>query len=222
YSALRQQSVQSGNPQISIVPSILGITAKNGSFYTDSPENHGWAINEPIVTGSVAKGMYAIMYILINRANYVIQQVGRLKNNDFSDPDRKNQIIAEAKGLRALGHFYLLRLWGQFYNPESKYGINIRIKPSESPTAQPRNTVQETYDIIIKDLDDVINNAPDLREKYYISKTFGKAMKAKVLLYKGEYQKAATLAKEVMDNGNTEFALISSFDKLFDHTTINT
>src|SRR5699024_5332780 len=48
YSALRQQSVQSGNPQISIVPSILGITAKNGSFYTDSPENHGWAINEPI------------------------------------------------------------------------------------------------------------------------------------------------------------------------------
>mgnify|MGYP000624002239 CR=1 FL=1 len=50
---------------------------------------------------------------LINAANGVIKQIAEVDDNEFVG-DRKNEIIAEARWLRAYGHYNLLRYFAQF------------------------------------------------------------------------------------------------------------
>jgi hypothetical protein len=82
--------------------------------------------------------------------------------------------------------------------------------------------VADTSAAILQDLDDAIASAPTLRAKYFANKTFAKGLKAKVLLYKGEYSQAASIAKDVIDNSGSNFTLTGTFEELFDHSSINT
>jgi hypothetical protein len=113
-----------------------------------------------------------------------------------------------------MGHFDALRYFGQFYNLNSSYGIIVKTEPSNFTTRNiARNTVAEAYDIILSDLDYAIANAPNFSTPIYMSKTAAKALKAKVLLFKGEYAAAAELADEVITD-NTR-SLSTTFAKVF-------
>lgn len=207
----------SGNPEIYMMPSLLSGLAVPG-FAAFDDEGFGLAENQPIATGSsVTRGAYTRMFDIVNRCNWLIKEIADLSENSFSSPTRKSEIIAEAKAARATANFYLLRLWGQFYDMNSTFGIPIRTKPTTDATALPRNTVAESYAAILSDLDDAIANAPDLKTKYFVNKTFAKAAKARVLLYQGNYSQAASLAQEVINTGG-DFALSPTFLEIFDNT----
>jgi hypothetical protein len=180
---------------------------------------NSYVINNPISSGTeINVASYARMYEIINRCNWLIEKVDLLSIENFKNPARKTEILAEAKAIRATCHFYLLRLWGQFYNLNSKYGIVLRTEPVRSGEALPRNTVAEAYDLIIADLDEAIANAPTFRARYYINKTYAKGLKAKVLLYKGDYQNAALLAKDVIENSGSNFMLATNYMDQFNNT----
>lgn len=211
-------SLQGGAfPDYSIMGSTLsGVDA--GGYFRTNIESLGFQTNNPVTSGRVLRGMYTGLYTLINRANWVIEGTNRLEENLFMNNGRKAEIIAEAKTMRALGHFYLLRLYGQFYDTSSEYGVVVNLKPSKEAEPKPRSTVMETYEAILMDLDDAIANAPTLRAKYFANKTFAKSLKAKVNLYMGNYSEAAQLSKEIIDNSGGEFALTPTFEELFIHT----
>ncbi len=217
YAAFRQKSSGGAFPEMFLIPDILSGYSTAGPFYASRPEESGWIKNEPLASGAqTTLRVYTGLYDLINRTNWLIAAVEKLDASAFNTPDRQSEILAEAKILRALGHLYLLRLFGQFYDESSEYGINVRLEPVKSAAAYPRNTVAETYEAILADLDEAISNAPDLRSKRYTNKTFAKALKAKVLLYKGDYQEAATLAMEIIENPNPEFQLEPVYTAIFD------
>lgn len=135
----------SGNPEIYMMPSLLSGLAVPG-FAAFDDEGFGLAENQPIATGSsVTRGAYTRMFDIVNRCNWLIKEIADLSENSFSSPTRKSEIIAEAKAARATANFYLLRLWGQFYDMNSTFGIPIRTKPTTDATALPRNTVAESY-----------------------------------------------------------------------------
>lgn len=208
-----------GNPEIHIVSSLLsGLAAP--SFFTAGIEENGFANNTPVAVETiVTRGGYTRMYAIVNRCNWLLQEITDLRDSDFETPARRLEIIGEAKAVRATANFYLLRLWGQFYDVNSTYGINIRTTPAISNEAFPRNTVAESYTTIVEDLDDAITNAPDLRAKYFTNKTYAKALKAKVMLYQGNYVQAAALAQDVIDNSGADFALAATYDELFENTS---
>lgn len=211
----------SGIPAIYLIPSIMsGVLINNMTFNNDA-EAQGYLNNNPVSVGtSYGLGAYTRMYDVINRANWLIEKVTLLSDENFQTEGRRLEILAETKALRATANFYLLRLWGQFYDTNSKYGITLRTAPSRSAEVFPRNTVAEVYAAIIADLDEAITYAPDLRAKFYTNKTYAKALKAKVLLYQGDYSGSATLAKEVIDGFGTSFALAATYGEIFlDHTT---
>ena len=196
YYSLRDEAMAN---QIPLSTSLMGINVVKSST---SP----YSTNNVQPSGS---GLYAGPYELIQTANFVIDKTSALQ---ITDP-RKTQIIAEAKFLRALGHFYILRLFGQFWDLNSKYGIEIKDKP-KSPIAA-RASVQESYDFILSDLDEAIQNCPEYVKgvgKGYATKLASKALKARVLLYKKDYAEAAVLAKEVMAG---PAVLTDDFLKLF-------
>lgn len=144
---------------------------------------------------TVNNTIYAGPYQLIQSANFVIEKTEALQIND----PRKASVIAEAKFLRALGHFYILRLFGQFWDINSKYGIELKDKPNLPVAA--RANVKASYDLILSDLDEAIKNCPKYAigvSKGYATDLAAKALKSRVLLYKKDFTGSASLAKEVM------------------------
>ena len=216
YSAFRQKSTGAAFPTMYLVPDIMSGYSTNGS-YSNTPEALGWYSNTPLAIGATdTKNIYTGLYDLINLSNWLIEKVGELNESVFKTPGRRAEIIAEAKILRALGHFYLLRNFGQFYDVSSEYGVLIRTAPVKNGTVTQRNTVEETYESIISDLDEGIVSGPDFRSKKYSNKTFAKGLKARVLLYQGKYQEAAAICQEIIANSNANFKLEPTYGAIFD------
>ena len=206
-----------GNPELVIMPSLMSGLATPG-FGSDL-ESESLAENLPVATGTIVlRGAYTRMYSIVNNCNWLLQGVENIADADFSNPARKNEIIGEAKAMRATANFYLLRLWGQFYDTSSNFGIDIRTSPASNDQSFARKTVSESYTSILSDLDDAITNAPDMRAKFYTSKDYAKALKAKILLYQGDYAGAALLAQDVINNSAGNFALTANYGEIFDNT----
>lgn len=221
YSGFRQRSGGSGNPELYIFPDIMSGYSQASFYYNTDPETVGWITNAPLSVGSDTQlGVYTRMYDLINRSNLFLESIAKLSDSDFETVGRRDEMIGEASILRAMGHFYLLRLFGQFYDVDSEYGITIKTASSQGADAFPRNKVAEVYEAILVDLDEGIALAPAMRGRMYTNKTFAKALKAKVLLYKGDFSQAAVLAKDVIDNVGTDFSLAADFAAQFQpHTS---
>jgi hypothetical protein len=107
----------------------------------------------------------------------------------------KNQLIGEAKFLRALIHFYLVNLYdGVPYITTTDYEINRSVQ---------RLSVQEVYQKITTDLNDAIVLLPEedfsferVRANKYVALT----LLARVNLYQEKWAEAAEAASEVINN----------------------
>jgi starch-binding outer membrane protein, SusD/RagB family len=167
--------------------SLMGLTmdpVQDGFNYSENnvPTDHYWLEN-----------MYTGGYKMINMSNHIITKTTALSG---SDP-RKTRIIGEAKFLRAMSNFYLLRLFGEFYDTTSAYGLVLRLDPVKDAEALPRSGVLATYDQINKDLDEAILETNEFSSTFYASKIAARSLKAKVLLYQQRYTEAAAMARQV-------------------------
>jgi len=159
-------------------------------------------------------GLWDDIYEVANAASNVIQRVGDLTDDDGFTENRRTQIIAEARFLRALAHFDALRFFGRFWDTSSELGIPLRLEPGDATNAQiPRSSVSEVYASVMTDLDDVIANAPAFSINYLASRDAGRALKSRVALYAGDYAMAAQLADEVIAGGN--FTLEANYGDIF-------
>lgn len=154
-----------------------------------------FADNDVKPDNSTLNGIYTGWYYMININSHIIEKTSLLKTTE----SRKNEIIAEASFLRALGHFSLLRLYGQFFDTSSPYGIVTWNSPVKDITAKPRSTVSESYAQIEQDLKFAIANAPQYTSAKYASKQAANMLLAKVYLYKRDYAQAAFYASETID-----------------------
>ena len=153
------------------------------------------------------------IYKLINQANWVIQLVEELPEGEMSQAE-KNSITAQARALRAMGHFDALRFFGQYYDVNSAFGVIIRTEPVNFTTRYiARSTVAEVYEQVLSDLDFAIQNGPAFSKPIFMSGLAAKALKARVLLFKGEYAAAATTADEVISSNAR--SLSPTYDKVF-------
>jgi len=190
YATLHDQYY---NLHSEIIPSVLGGTMRRVSMPTIHYQDNA-------VTPDVAmlNAMWMAYYKLVNMSNWVIKLAGELPEGEMS-VEQKTLMIAEARALRAMGHFDALRYFGQYYDSNSKYGVVVRTDAIDFTTRHiKRSTVAETYAQIIDDLDFAIANGPEFSKPIFMSKTAAKALKARVLLYKGDYSEAAALADQVI------------------------
>lgn len=147
--------------------------------------------------------LWKVFYSTINRANAVIENVNKLPGDAFDNPARKQEIIAEARGIRAFAHLYTFWYFGQWSGqPDSEYGIIYRDELAVLENVyKPRLSVQESYDKILADLDFAIAHCPDYTTGKRVSSQLGKALKAKLLINRGwgnDYETALTLTNEVL------------------------
>lgn len=194
--------------------SLMGGTMDLGS--SGGPAEAMFRNNEVDPQNYTLDAIYTKWYAVISNANHIIEKAPLVETTN----PRRDEIVAEARFLRALGHFYLLRFYGQFFDLNSKYGIVIKSKPIKDAKSEPRSTVQQSYDFILADLDYAIEKGPNFTSTFYASRQVAKAMKAKVLLYMKDYPESAKLAKQVIDEG--PFKLENTFYDVFFKKIIGT
>jgi len=123
------------------------------------------------------------------------------------DETLRNRYIAEARFLRGLYYFDLVRAWG---------GLPI-VTSTVLELKVPRSSREEVYALVEGDLLFAMDNLPektDLNPADYGRATKGaaKALLAKVYLFNGDYQNAGSYALEVINSG------LYSLDPDFEHT----
>ncbi|OOG18594.1 RagB/SusD family nutrient uptake outer membrane protein [Sphingobacterium sp. CZ-UAM] len=176
--------------------SFLGITemisdnADKGSSATDSGGDKLLLDNLTYTsTAGSFQSMWARWYKSIGRATRAIEYT---EEYGLTDEAYKNRLIGEARFLRALNYFYLVRGWGDVPIQERDY---IKREPAA-----------EVYAYIEADLKFAIDNLPV--KSAYAAKDLGRATKgaaqgllSKVYLYQNKWQQAADMAKTVINSG---------------------
>lgn len=118
-------------------------------------------------------------------------------------------LISEAKLLRAWMN--AIQLWNYCYwyaEDSSPYGILYRREVSDAKNAvTPRISVGDSYELILKDLDEGIAGMPGFNTNKKISAIFGKTLKAKLLLNRGcvrnsptDLQTALAIVNELLNS----------------------
>lgn len=115
---------------------------------------------------------------LIREANVIIEKA---KNSDGIPEITKPIFIAKGRMLRALVYYKQAQLFG-------KYVIIDHVLTPEDELKLPRtNTIKETYDFILADLDFAIANLPEDGPNGTLTKGFALAMKAEIALQGAAY-----------------------------------
>lgn len=187
-----------------------------------STTNAGYFLTENSLSwiGDSGFGQYSGLYTVIQRANFVIN------DTNLENTENVKRLKGEAKIIRGLAYFYLAQLFSP--NPTSginqEYGVPLKLDLYIDPQAKVgRSTVAEVYTQIVKDLEEGIVEMAglDRASKTFLSPTAGKHILSKVLLTRGgsgDYQRAATLANEVLTSSPSNFAKIEA-NKLYDYFT---
>ena len=166
-------------------------------------------------THAYLEGVWQAAYFGINRANTVIDRVPAID----MDATRRDQIVGEAKFLRAVHYYILAGLFG---------GVPLKLEPTTSIEGAilPRASAKDTWAQIQKDLTEAAAVLP----ASWPAADFGRATKgaALTLLAKsymqgaatgqtdaGDYAKAVTAFKTVQGLGYT---LDANYASLFDGT----
>lgn len=160
-------------------------------------------INWNSTTGQIYDA-YQAAYSTINRANAVLKYVPGID----MPTTRRDQILGEARFLRALSYLNLVRLYG---------GVPLRLEPSESgaPAALnlPRATPEQVYEQVIDDLTKAEAQLAAVNPTR-ATKGAANALLARTYLTVRQWEAARTAAAKVFTSGGT-FALAPSFNSLF-------
>lgn len=187
---------------------IISDNADKGSSPTDSGGDKEVLDNLTYTPSAGSFGsMWAHWYKAIGRATQSIEYTEKF---GITDAAYKNRLIGEARFLRALNYFYLVRGWGDI--------------PLQHIDLIERKPKAEVYKFIEEDLLFAIANLP-LKSKY-ASKDLGRATKgaaqgllAKVYLYQEKWAESVAMAKEVVNS--SEYGLEPNYATIWRVTTDN-
>lgn len=141
------------------------------------------------------------VYKTINNCNVVIANAEKVLDNDKTiTRDQLSAFIGEARGLRGLMYFYLLRTFGEVplkLNPTSK---DADITPIE------KSSIQDVYKQILEDVSYAAESCVSqyssiVEEKGRISKFTAHAILADVYLWGEEYEKCIDACEVVINSG---------------------
>ncbi len=161
----------------------------------------------------------------VNYANQVITFVA-LMDDEKIDPNVREELVAEARFLRAFYHFKLLLNFEQII-------VRDKVATSVQDAAQGLSTREEAWQHIIADFKAAAGVLPVSRNAENIgrvTKGAAVAMTAKCLLFmagedaanKTTYlNEAKTLFHDVVESGNYSYQLVDDFPTMFDGTNEN-
>lgn len=152
------------------------------------------------------------IYNTINRANHVIEKVPAVVDPALTQ-ELKDKYVGEAKFIRALAYFDLARAWG---------GVQLILQPTETLLNRPavtRSSLEETYNQVLVDLQDAEILLPDQLNRIRATKNTVWALRARLHLYRGEWQLAEEYAGKLIDR-SADYSLVKPFSAWFKNNVV--
>ncbi|QTD38620.1 RagB/SusD family nutrient uptake outer membrane protein [Polaribacter batillariae] len=154
-------------------------------------------------------------YEAISQANQALSSIKKLEGQFNLDAQKGEALLA-----RAYAHFMLVTFWGKQYNPSSAnsdLGVPYILDP-ETELIKPykRNTVQEVYDLIEKDLLEGLNLIQNREKnpKYHFSKESGAAFATRFYLQKGDWDKVIFYSNQILTNPRLQIRDVVEYSNL--------
>ena len=197
--------------------------SNRASFYYDM--NYQTA-SEFVSSTSSSNVTWKSPYIVIGRANRIIAAAEGGALSDAAEAKATiDQYAAEAKVLRALAHFDLVRIYGKPYTEDqgASLGVPLVTGVLESNAKPARSTVAEVYTQVVKDLTEAIssNALATETEPGYVSVWGAKAILSRVYLNMGDYANALSVAEDIIKNSGAALWTRDQYFKAWDAGTPN-
>lgn len=194
----------------SIVPSDRGLSTFRSDEYlmdaTLSKEDLNsykdiWCWNDVNYSESTSTFNWRNYYQVLFSANYTIESKDQILEGSQTEI---NQLVGESYMLRAYMHFLLVNLYGAPYtacDPATTKSIPLKLDSSTDGVLK-RNTVGEVYDQIISDLNEAekyLNvDSWEAGLTYRFNKISVDALRSRVYLYMGEWDKSLAASQNVL------------------------
>lgn len=170
-----------------------------------------WNDENPASTTSYFewRGYYHALYI----ANYIIEHQSEITKATEEEID---QLVGESYMMRAYTHFLLVNLYAEPYthcNPATTRGVPLQLKADVNAVLR-CSSVEDVYNSVLADIDEAATYLNvekwETGYNYRFNKASAQALRARVLLYMGEWQGALDAAKAVLVTYNQIEDLIPS------------
>lgn len=167
------------------------------SISTDDLVNYPY---QQLFTNLRPMSNWSLVYQVIGRANIVIESVPGITSVDPSFTTAKsNAMVAEARALRALAYFYLVRTFKEVplvLAAPSSDDVNYRI--AKSPADAILDKIEEDLNFAAQNASPQYSRPIDTRGR--ITRGAVNALQADVYLWRAKYREAADAAQKVLDN----------------------
>lgn len=163
-------------------------------------------------TNSEAYVHWRDAYSVINISNNILSALDVVNDED------RGRVEGEARFLRGLMYFDLVRFFGQQYESATagtELGVPLILTPTRGINEDSyvsRSTVEQVYAQVIADLIDAATKLPEDND-VYASSGAASALLARVYLQKGDYANARAAANTVISSGN--YTLLGSYAACF-------
>lgn len=184
--------------------------------------------NNSFSSGSVAiDGIWTAAYATINNANILID--GLEKTNGVISDEVKAQYLGEAHFIRALTYYTLVTVFAPPYkqdNGQSKaLPLRLQAETGSGNNDLARSTVADIYTQILQDLDYAENNLPDKHTTPLLNTTRAHrntaiALKTRVHLSKGDFDKVVEEAKKIVPQNVAPFVATSGVENALQASVI--
>jgi len=213
YSAFKSKSLYSG--YLTLLPDLQAdlVYAVNGytNIYGDV-----WRW-KTLATNSEITAVYADLYTIIGRCNFLLDNVDRVRQNTTDDAklDELDTCIGEAYFARALAYSELIKMFCKAYEGDTEAANELGVVlVSHYDTDEPmkRSSLKASYQFVLDDLDSALHYlkldddySPSTDGVLYNSTYFNEyttyALRARVALYMKNYDDAVKYATKVIDSG---------------------
>lgn len=176
--------------------SMYGGDANKGSDANDQAVLNEMETYSTLPTNSYISEKYNWVYRGAKRANIAMQTMERVEDLDEAFKKKRN---GELHFLRALFYFEGIRVFGPYipWVDETMTDNDPKV-----------HNDMDIYPMVLADLDIAISDLPDTQDAPGRANVWAaKALKAKLLVHKGDLAAAKPILKDVVDNGKTSNGL---------------
>ncbi len=213
---------------LNLVSELLG--SENYCQWRGTFQSYRQIMNKNMtIDNAEATRTWIAAYRAINVANNVLANLGKVE-----DADLRAQLEAEAKFIRGILHFELVRLYAKPWNApntgsKSRLGVPLVLTATTNEAAAAvkvrRNTIEEVYAQVIKDLTDAESGLPQVRQgnnRFRATTYTAKAFLSRVYLQQQRYAEALQKAHEVIESNQYRLnaSVTSAFRNKFTAETI--
>lgn len=183
---------------------MLGDLSADNTLHSGTFQSYAEADANDLQTNNAAvEGLWAALYYGIGITNQLLEKVPGLTDLDEAE---RNQMLGEARFLRALHYSHLVRLWGPV--PV----VTSLIQSPEEASAVTRAGVDAVYALILSDLAEAERLVTSERPTTRATPGAVEALMARVALYRADWATAETKATEAAAR---DYRLAPAYGDLF-------